>query len=172
MRWLPVLLSLLATPLAAADFRVLNFGGSCAVAPELEKALGSEQIPSQSGPNQQTFKGRVFGREATIMYLCQEGKLVLGHYLFPKQPFEAALESLHHVYDGLTSTFGVPYIDSSPWQYGSPNSNPRVVASDRAMYMAAWRDARVHLNIGMHSASRDKTGVDWTVLVVFSRPRL
>jgi hypothetical protein len=172
MRWLPLVLSLLATPAAAADFRVLNFGGSCAAAPELEKALGSVQIPSQSGPNQQTFKGRVFDREATIMYLCQEGKLVLGNYLFPKQAFEAALEGLHHVYDGLTSTFGVPYIDSSPWQYGSAISDPRVVASDPSMFMAAWRDARVHVNTAIHSASRDKTGVDWAVLVVFSRPGL
>lgn len=171
MRWLGLALSLLATPVAAADFRVLDFGGSCEAAPKLEKALGSAQIPSQSGPNQQTFKGSVFDREATIMYMCQEGRLVLGNYLFPKQTFEAALESLHHIYDGFTSIYGVPFVDSSPWQYGSASSDPlHLVSPDPVMYMAAWRDARVHLSLFVRSASRDKIAADWSVLVVSRVP--
>jgi len=105
------------------------------------------------------------------MYLCQEGNFIIGNYFFPAPTFEAALEILHHVYDGLTPIYGVPYVDNSPWQYGSPNSDPRAVAADPHMYQAAWRDDRVHLNIAVVPARKDKTGADWTVLVVFSRPK-
>jgi len=68
-----VISALLATSAFASDFRVLDFGSPCAEAVELEEALGAEPIPSQSGPNQQTFRGRVFDHEATILYLCPDG---------------------------------------------------------------------------------------------------
>jgi hypothetical protein len=171
MRWLPVLFALLAGPTVAADFRVLNFGGPCADAPKLEKALRSVQISDRSGPNQQTFRGTVFDREVTIQYLCQNGELIIGNYIFPKQTFEAATETLQHVYDGLRPIYGPPFINTSPWQYGLPNVDPRRIESDPQSYHIAWQDDRVFLTIHLSSPSKDKTAADWLVLAAFGRSK-
>jgi hypothetical protein len=168
MRWLSILLIVLAAPVAAADFRVLNFGAPCADAKRLEEALGSQQITERSGPNQQTFNGKVFASTVTIMYLCQDGHLILGDYHFTKQTLEDAVATFRRVYDGLVALYGMPYVDRSPWQYGYASFDPRAVASEPQKYSAAWHDGRVFLSVAIGSASKDKAAPDWQVFVAFS----
>jgi hypothetical protein len=164
-----VISALLATSAFASDFRVLDFGSPCAEAVELEEALGAEPIPSQSGPNQQTFRGRVFDHEATILYLCPDGGFALGHYAFVLQTFDKAFATFHDIYEVLNGMYGAPYIDNSRWQYDAASQDSRRVAPDPAKYMVGWRDQRVSLS--MHMAPTG-TGTEWRVEVVFGRRKI
>lgn len=170
MRWLFVVAIVLPLHLEAADFRLSDFGDSCALLSEREAALGGAPVPWKGdGPNKQGYKGSWLGRDVHILYLCKSGKLVIGNYLLPWQPREPAVETLHAVYDHLVATYGVPWLDSSPWQYGQTIVDPR--ATVEPGYMTTWKTTRVNVTVGL-VPEKDEAGPNWQVLVVFQSPEL
>jgi hypothetical protein len=162
MRWLFIVAVLLAMRLEAADFRMSDFGESCALLAEREAALGSEPMPLNGAP---AYKTKLFGHEVSIIYVCTTGVLRIGNYVFPKQTREAAVETLRVVYDDLVSTYGVPFLDGSPWQYGEATIDPRAIYEPG--YLTAWRTPRVNLTAVLVQDKRDP-GPNWKVMVVFS----
>jgi hypothetical protein len=164
LRWSLVAFCLFCLPVGAEDFRVLDFGSSCAALQELEQATGSKPLAGVSAPNIQGFKGLAFDREASIVYVCKQGKFALGNYFFPGQHFDGALKNLHDVYDNLTAKYGAPFLNNSPWQAG-PNKDPAAVASDPSKYSVTWRTERVDTTISLVS-NGDTLGATWEVIVV------
>jgi hypothetical protein len=166
VRWPIIALGFFCAPLSAADFRTLDFGSACAAVQELEAAIGSRPMPGASNPNVQAFKGRAFDRDASIVYVCKDGKLAAGNYFFPGQHFDSALRNLHDVYDTLSGKYGAPFINHSPWQVG-PSKDTTLIASDPSTYSVTWRSERIDTTISLVS-NGDALGADWEVMVVQS----
>ncbi len=160
--------TLLASSVSAADFRVLNFGDRCDSVGALEKALGSREAswPGLS-PDVPAFTGRAFDREVTITYFCVHGKFAVGNYFFPIQPLDDAVQSLHEVYDSLTSTYGAPYTDFTPWH--GANSQFVTVAPDPSKYSAYWRGEQTHTIISLRPGG-DAPGTSWKVAIAVGPP--
>lgn len=169
MRWLLVLTLLLAAQLQAADFRTTDFGDSCALIANREAALGNEPIKwGEDNANVRAFKAHEFGRDVPVVYVCLKGVLRLGNYFFPQQEKDAALETLRATYDGLISTYGVPFLDSTPWQYGEGTIHPWVVASEPQGYRASWKTPTISFYTALMLRG-DQAGPNWGVIVVFSK---
>jgi len=161
-RWAILAIVFATTQASSADFRVADFGSPCALVPERELSLGLETItPDPPRPCQRIFKGQAFDREVAITYVCEEGKFVSGAYTFHNESFDDALKSLHAVYDNLSRTYGVPYVDSSPWQQGP---EPHFPQADPGKYLIAWRDERVMTSIVM-VADESPGSEKWRVFV-------
>jgi hypothetical protein len=123
-RWLILAIVVLHAPARAADFRTSDFGKPCAGLAEREAALGSEPIQWRKvSPHLHAFQAVVFGHETSVVYLCTNGLLRTGNYFFSKQNKADALKTLRAVYDGMVSTYGVPSLDRTPWQYGEAEIN-------------------------------------------------
>lgn len=150
----------------AKDFRVVDLGESCATIREREEALGTKPIPwSWSDPiNLHTFKGREFERDVHIVYLCKEGSFFVGNYFFEKESLDAAIDTMEAVYLELSSIYGAPDMDSTPWQFG-----PGIVAYDHA-YGGWWREPRFSIRLSlMCSGDReDAESPIWQVMMVVS----
>lgn len=165
MRWLYLCFLLVSAKTLAQDFRVLDFGSPCAPIAELEEALGSRQVPwSVSGPDLKTFEGRAFGRDVFIIYLCKKGLLFTGNYRFPKENFDDAFETLRKTYETLVSTYGVPTLDTSPWQFGAMLKDPRLISNERK-YMTSWLTRPVSTTVAL-MLDGDEAGANWQVIVV------
>jgi hypothetical protein len=146
-----VALALLSAPVGAADFRVLDFGDACASIQAREEPLGSVAIPWQkiSGADIYAFKGREFNRELLITYFCPKGTLFSGNYYFPVEPLDVAVTSYRAAYDLLVSMYGAPFFDTSPWQVGANDKDPRAIASDPQKYTTAWKTPRLHVALSL-----------------------
>jgi hypothetical protein len=168
MRNLLMACALLASSVSAADFRVLNFGDSCDSIRVLEQALGSRETswPGLS-PDVPAFTGRAFDREVTISYFCARGKFAVGNYFLETQSLDDAVQSLHEVYDSLTSTNGAPYTDTTPWHGAS--SGFISVAPDPSKYTAYWRGERANTVILLRPVG-DTPGRKWKVTVAVHHP--
>jgi hypothetical protein len=155
--------ALFASPVSAADFRVLDFGDSCEPIRGLEKALGSRETswPGLS-PDVPAFIGRAFDRDVSISYFCLRGKFAVGNYFFPTQSLEDAVQSFHEAYDSLVSKYGAPYTDNSPWH--GANSRFTSVEPDPSKYTAYWRGERVNTIISL-KPGREASGARWQVAV-------
>jgi hypothetical protein len=165
MRWILLSSICFSTQVAAADFRVADFGASCAGIGEREQALGSRPVAwGRPGPEFKGFKGEAFGREVSILYLCPKDVLCTGNYLFPWESFDEALKSLRSVYDDLATKYGSPFVDTTPWQ---PDADPRFVWPDPRGYRATWRAAGIGTTISV--MPKDKSESAWQVFVVVSQ---
>ena len=167
MRYFLVACVLLASPVSASDFRVLDFGDSCEQIRGLEKALGSRETswPGLS-PEVPAFIGHAFDRDVTISYFCLHGKFAVGNYFFPDQSLDEAVQSLHEAYDSLVSKYGAPFTDSSPWH--GANSRFTSVEPDPSKYMAYWRGERVNTTILLKPGS-DASSPTWQVAIAVAR---
>jgi hypothetical protein len=167
-----VTVALLASPADAADFRVLDFGSPCDSIRELEGAQGSIPIPwtHSEAEGWYGFRGRAFGREVSILYLCVNGHLCTGNYLFPFEEPDQAVESYRGVYEDLVSRYGKPFVDNTPWQHGVPEKDQRFIASDPRRYMTSWRTSGVRTTLSLMPNS-DSSGPALQVFVVVSRIR-
>jgi hypothetical protein len=172
MRWLSIL-SLLIAPLAdAADFRVLDFGSSCATVNELEASLGSVQILwSKVSPDLHTFSGSAFDRQVSIVYLCPRGNFEVGNYFFASQSPDDAVKTYRRLHDALVVEYGVPYIDNSPWQTNADTVDPRSIASDPSKYIVAWRDERTHRTMAFRRDD-ETTSANLSVAITVGRRKL
>ncbi|MGO9934936.1 MAG: hypothetical protein ACLPV8_24410 [Steroidobacteraceae bacterium] len=167
MRWIIVATAVLAAKVSAADFRVADFGSPCAQIRDLEEARGSKQIIlDASDSNKQAFKGSAFNRDATILYVCKDGKFAVGNYFYPQQHFDNALQNFHDIYDNLISTYGTPFYDSSPWQAGT-DKDSRHIAPDPSKYVVNWQRGRLNTTINLVT-NGDVIGANWEVIVVVS----
>jgi hypothetical protein len=157
---------LLASPVRAADFRVLNFGDSCEPIRGLEKALGTREAswPGLS-PDVPAFTGRAFDHEVTISYFCLHGKFAAGNYFFEWQPLDDAVRTLHDTYNSLVKMYGAPYADATPWHVANAQSGEG--ASDPSIYSAFWRGDRINTTLLLKRG--DASGTRWQVAIVSHR---
>jgi len=163
IRWLMTLSVASASPALANDFRVLDWGESCAPVLEREKVMGSKPLAwNPSGPEYLAFEDEAFGKRLSILYFCPRGALFSGNYFFPPESFDGALGSLRLVYDELTSRYGLPWLDTTPWQ---PNQDPRAVAAGPSQYMVTWVHSRTRTSISVKQII-DAPGATWRVFVV------
>jgi len=163
MRKVLLACALFASPVGAADFRVLDFGNSCEPIRGLEKALGSRETswPGLS-PDVPAFIGRAFDRDVTILYFCLHGKFAAGNYFFQAQSLDDAVQSLHETYDGLALKYGAPYTDNSPWH--GANSRFTSFEPDPSKYTAHWRGERFNTTILLRPAG-ELSSARWQVAI-------
>src|SRR6188508_989932 len=169
MRWLVITLTLMAARACGADFRVLDFEETCANARQREEALGSKPIGwNPPGPEYVAFQAQEFERDVSILYFCPKGALLTGNYFFPTESFEEALKSLRSLYDNLSSTYGEPFVDNTPWQRVA---DPRFVSSDPHKYMVTWKSTRVRTSISV-MPGHDEASSTWHVFVIVAKNKL
>lgn len=156
----------------AGDFRGFDLGSSCAPVREREEVQGSVQIPWKKldGGDLHAFRGRAFDRELSIVYFCMDGHLYSGNYFFPNESLDEAVASFRAVYESLVSTYGTPFIDNSPWQYGQQTKDPRSIASDPRRYYVSWRAWGIWATASL-MPDRDDAGDDRHVFVVITRDK-
>ena len=169
MRSLLVTAVFFATAVHAADFRGLDFGTSCDSIRASEEAQNSVPIPwSDTEPEGfRAFKGRAFDREVTILYVCLHGQLRIGNYFFPFESMEAAVDTYRATYDALVAIYGVPFLDTTPWQPGSESMDPRFLASDPSGYRTSWRTLRAYVSINLLPFAVSQ-GEPWRVTIIMS----
>jgi hypothetical protein len=166
MRALLVVISLLAPPVIAADFRGTDFGSPCAAIDEREIAAGSNHGPwIQRGPGAYPFMGRAFERDVRITYLCRDGVLKLGDYHFPPRRYDDAVSDFAAAYSFYSSAFGSPLM-----VYSKPGVSPVLPAVGTAApadYHVTWRAEGywIHLDIMLHG---DAAGTNWQVMAIVS----
>jgi hypothetical protein len=163
-----LLLAGLVLPVSAiaADFRGTEFDSPCALIEDRERALGSQRIPANlaKGPGYR-FNGRVLDRDAQIIYLCKDGVLKVGNYVFSDPKYDDAVADYIAAYGQYSSAYGSPtLVYSKP---GIPPVFPAVGAAEPSNYHASWHldDLVVHVDFLHHS---DDTGPTWHVWVVIS----
>jgi hypothetical protein len=164
MRKCLLTLVILALPVSAADFRVVDFGASCDSIRDLEKATGSREAswPGLS-PDVPGFIGQLFDREVTITYFCYHGKFTVGNYFFAWQSPDDAVQTFHYAYDKLVLENGAPYTDLTPWRVSASRSisiQPNILK-----YRADWLNERVHTTILLR-ASDDGSPAKWQVTIL------
>jgi hypothetical protein len=166
MRALLVVGLVLPIPAIAADFRGTEFDSSCALIADREKALGSQQIPANlaKGPGYR-FNGRVLDKDAQIIYLCKDGVLKVGNYVFSDPKYDDAVADYIAAYGQYELAYGSPTL-----VYSKPGITPvfpAVGAAEPNNYHASWHldDVVVHVDLLHHS---DDTGPTWHVWVVIS----
>jgi hypothetical protein len=169
MRNLFVAAIIIAAPVQAADFGVLDFGSPCDSIRALEEARNSESIPWTRSEDEgfHAFRGRAFGRNVSIVYVCVNGLLCIGNYFFPEESLEAAIESYHKLYDDFVALYGAPILDNSPWQPGAASMDQRFIASDPRRYMISWQTSRVHASMHLFRPATSE-GELWRVSVIMS----
>ena len=143
-----VLLLVVSTSAVGADFRVLDFGDSCAAIGAKEAALGSTRAewPKLEAAEVHAFKGPAFQTQVIIGYYCSNDSLLAGNYFFPKGDLEKALGNYEVAHKELASTYGAPFLDDSRWM--APMDS-RWLQEDPIRYSTTWKTPRVwvHLSI-------------------------
>lgn len=168
MRRLAFLLFLFAAQAEASDFRILDFGQSCANVAELEGAIGSR--PMQWDPQRQdlqAFKARVFDRDVSVLYFCPNDALFGGHYFLPDEGLPDALKTFRALYDSLTFSYGDAMQDNTPWQR---TADARFTEADPRKYMVTWHDTRVKTTLSLMPTKKDESGL-WHVFVIVVRDK-
>lgn len=162
-----IALALLSAPVAAADFRTLNFGDSCADVEGKERALGAVAVPWKqiSGADIYAFKIREYDRDLVMTYFCPKGKFFTGNYSYPIEQLDDAVKSYRGAYDWLISTYGAPFLDASPWQVGADSKESGRIASDPKKYMTDWRTARLSITM-MIAPNLPAEPPGWRVFIV------
>jgi hypothetical protein len=168
MRFATVVLAILFTaPATASDFRMLEFGASCANVAAHESALGAREIKRPDVMGLLAFEGIAFGRRLVFTYFCPKGVLFTGDYYFPSQPLPDAAASYEAVHAQLSATYGVPDSDNSPLT--KPPIVPGWEVTDPRQYMTTWRTPRVSITTILLPSRKDEpTG--WRVAIHFGQP--
>jgi hypothetical protein len=135
----------------AAEFHGVELGSSCADINQVEDELGSSPIPVRSrGGGEYRFSGHAYGRQIEIVYLCKNGTLAIGSYLFRSEEFDAAAEFFRSTYDALRARLGTPHLEHS-WDanWGEKTEFPRPGVEPPKGYSASWQgpDFRAHLDL-------------------------
>ena len=169
MRTLAVSLLLLASPAFSADFRGTAFGSSCESVDAREKSLGSEHAAwNKSGPDFHTYKGRVFDRDAYILYLCKGGVLSIGDYHFPKRKYEDAVADFLAAYGHFSSAYGSPFTEDSEGQKDMyVPLFPSAGSTERKEYHASWKADGLYIHVDL-LLDGDRAGPNWLAMVVMS----
>lgn len=154
---LAVIAPVIAWPAAAADFRALDFDSPCDAIRSFEDSQGSVPIPWDTLPGGEliAFKGRAFERDASIVYLCIQGRLAAGHLLLPAEDFERVVKSFGEVHAALAAAYGDPFLDTSP-----------AADTDATKYVAAWRTPRVRVSLSLMPERKQPS--NWQVFVMTS----
>jgi hypothetical protein len=140
---IPVI-ALLSVRALAGDFRVLEFGASCADVAGQEAALGATQVkPRVEGMGLLAFEGEAFGRRLDFFYFCPEDVLFAGDYFFPSQPLADAVASYEAMHRKLSAIYGASVLDNSPWM--QPTVDSRRLETDPLKYMTTWGSPRVSI---------------------------
>jgi hypothetical protein len=91
------------------------------------------------------------------VYLCIQGRLVAGHYLFPSEDYVRVVKSFGEIRAGLAAAYGDPFLDTTP----------RTVDADATKYVAAWRTPRVRVSLSL-VPQRKQLPMNWQVFVMTS----
>jgi len=121
----------------------------CRASARASARLGLDPLEKNPGSDVYAFRGRDFGRDLTLMYLCPKGALFSGNYLFPIEQLDTAVTSYHNAYELLVSIYGAPLFDNTQWQVGAKTKAPRNVNSDPRKYMTYWKTSRLNVNMAM-----------------------
>lgn len=165
MRWLVLLFVLVQAQGNAADFRTSSFGESCEALTEREASLGAQPVESKvTEPGVHTFKAVVFGHDVSVVYLCSEGLLRIGNYLFPRTDRGEAIKVYGVVYASLVSSYGLPATDL---EFGATGTYAGSSLRERQRLYASWTmpDLSAWVSLAPNGPAE---GPNWKVLVVFS----
>lgn len=160
-----VLILTLAVSSRAADFRALNIGESCATVREWEIAKGSTLTQSPEGSSKSYwlgFRGNAFGRDVYLSYLCRDGLLFTGNYMFPVESLDKAVESYRQIHDDMLSIYGDTSMDESPW---NGNIGPMSTSLESPKYTTSWISAQTLISLSlMRNQPSEEAG--WQVFIV------
>jgi hypothetical protein len=165
MRIIALVLTLTLQPACAGDFRLLDFGASCADVASQEVALGAKEVKwSVEGIGVRAFEGLAFDRKLVFTYFCPKGVLVAGDYYFPLEPLSDAVVSYEAAHKHLSATYGQAFSDNSPW---SPAGiDPRPLERDPRKYLTTWISQGVSVTTIL-LPSKEPVASLWRVAVHF-----
>jgi hypothetical protein len=168
MRISLIILTVFAARAGAADFRAADLGASCASVPTFEDSVGSSRLPWQGaeGLEGYSFAGRAFDRVVTINYFCPEGHLEAGDYLFPIEGLETAVDSYRRLHEQLVNSYGVTFVDNTPWQAGDTPKDPRYVQPDPRKYVTSWEMEGLFVTVSLMRNFRTEQ-YGWRVIVMY-----
>lgn len=101
----------------AADFRVLDFGDSCAQLIEQETRAGARFVAKEH--SRLRFADRHLGRQADITYECPQGRFNRGLMVFRFQDFAAAQGFFDRHKADYIAYYGVPDLDQGSEIYAA-----------------------------------------------------
>ena len=152
-----ILLAAAGGPAAAADFRALDFGASCAEVASKEAALGSapytEQLPSGF---QYAFRNREMDREAIVGYACRDGHFFRGAYIFMVKDEADATAVYNALKKRVTKERGKPSYDFASAEYRNKMKSVGATLAPVDTQVAFWSNghSEAHASVAAPSGTR------------------
>lgn len=168
---------IIAVPAGAADFRGTAFGGPCAAIPDREAALGSslkDQQQTKADSHTITwfkFTGKAFQHDVEITYLCSDGQLNSGGYVFGQSTYDQALNDFLAAYGQLVAQLGPPLSQVEDGKSISPTLDLTTLEMPEPItYSASWASAGFYPNLSL-LVDGGYEGAGWHVVYTFSKER-
>ncbi|MEJ1963234.1 MAG: hypothetical protein WDO56_17420 [Gammaproteobacteria bacterium] len=150
----------------AADFRALDFNGSCTNLAAQEAALGSapftEQLPSGF---QYAFRNRELDRDVVVAYACRDGRFFRGAYIFQVRDAAEATALYGALKRRTTRELGAPSYDFASAEYRRKMKAVGATLSPVDTQVAFWNTPRseAHASVAAPSGQRG-----WRVSLSFT----
>jgi hypothetical protein len=165
----PIVLSgaaLLAGPVAAADFRGLDFGVPCDRVPILEATRGSAAFDGELPSGYQfAFLTRELDREVLVVYACEGGKLFRAAYIFEARDEADATNLYATLKKRVTRERGSPTYDFASAEHRKKMSNAGATLSRSDTLVTFWEGPTSEAHA---SVSEPSKGHGWRVSLSYT----
>ena len=142
---------------SAADFRALDFGGSCENLTEREAALGSTPFEGKLPSGYQfAFRTREMDRNAVVGYSCKDGKFFRGAYMFDVQDGDEATRLYSALKQRVTRELGAPYYDFASAEHRRKMKEVGATLSRSDTQVAFWKTNVSEAHASVAEPSKDR----------------
>lgn len=148
---------LFSATVAAADFRVLDFGSPCEPVGSLETERGSTTFDGKLPSGYQfAFRTREMDRDALAVYACDGGQFFRGGYIFEAQDEADATRLYAALKRRVTSELGAPSYDFASKEHRKKMSDVGATLSRTDMQVAFWNGKNSEAHASVAAPSKDR----------------
>jgi len=149
--------ALFSSTVAAADFRVLDFGTPCDRIAALEMARGSTSFDGKLPSGYHfAFRVRELDRDALAVYSCEDGKLFRGGYIFDAKDEADAASLYAAIKKRVTRERGTPSYDFASAAHRKKMTDAGATLSRVDTLVAFWDGKTSEAHASVAEPSKDR----------------
>ncbi|HTE40271.1 MAG TPA: hypothetical protein VK629_05560 [Steroidobacteraceae bacterium] len=162
------LATLVTSTASAADFRALDFDGSCDNVASLEAAKGAMPFEGKLPSGYQfAFRVRDMDRDAVVGYSCKDGMFFRGAYMFDVKDGDEATQVYTSIKQRVTKELGAPYYDFASTEHRRKMKDVGADLSRADTQVAFWKakNSEAHASVAEPSQGRGwRVSLSYTAL--------